>query len=91
MVGLLPDARYEEESLKLEPGDTLVMFTDGVIEARNAADEEFGEERLLSGLANVIDVDLDAVLEQTFEAIRCFCTETNQADDISMTVTRFMR
>jgi sigma-B regulation protein RsbU (phosphoserine phosphatase) len=91
VVGLLPDARYEEESLKIEQGDTLVMFTDGVIEARNAADEEFGEERLLGGLANLPDVNPDAVLEQTFEAIRSFCKQTDQADDISMTVARFIR
>src|SRR5207245_4704951 len=46
VIGLLADARYRKETLPLAPGDTLIACTDGVTEARNAADEEFGDARL---------------------------------------------
>src|SRR6185436_18981766 len=46
VVGLFPDMSYEEASVDLRPGDVLVAFTYGVTEALNAAEEEFGEERL---------------------------------------------
>ena len=47
ILGLFPHATYEEETLQLEDGDTLVVFSDGVTEALNEAGDEFGEERLL--------------------------------------------
>ena len=46
MVGAIEGLTYHEEKMKLEPGDTLFMFTDGVTEAMNDAFEEFGESRL---------------------------------------------
>jgi serine phosphatase RsbU (regulator of sigma subunit) len=52
VLGLLPDARYQASAARLEPGDRLVLYTDGVLEAACAsrADDEMGEERLLAGL-----------------------------------------
>jgi len=47
VLGVLSDAEYEQAHVGIGPGDRLVMFTDGLTEARSAADEEFGEERLL--------------------------------------------
>ena len=47
VLGVLPDAEYEQAHVGIGPGDRLVMFTVGLTEARSAADEEFGEERLL--------------------------------------------
>ncbi len=47
-VGLLPGATYEAEEISLRPGDTLVLYTDGVAEAENQAGEQFGVERLAS-------------------------------------------
>ena len=51
-LGVLPTASYEQAQVPLSPGDRLVMYTDGITEARNALDEEFGEERLLSCVVN---------------------------------------
>jgi sigma-B regulation protein RsbU (phosphoserine phosphatase) len=45
-LGVLPEAAYEAMSLGLRPGDRLLMYTDGVTEAANAADEEYGDVRL---------------------------------------------
>jgi serine phosphatase RsbU (regulator of sigma subunit)/CBS domain-containing protein len=46
MLGILPDSRYAERSIPLESGDRLCLYTDGVIECRNPADESFGQQRL---------------------------------------------
>ncbi len=45
-LGLIEDETYLDDGIKLEPGDSVVLYTDGITEARNAAKEEFGEERL---------------------------------------------
>lgn len=50
ILGVFPDAAYEEAHEPIVSGDRLVLFTDGVIEARNAQDEEYGEERLLAAI-----------------------------------------
>ena len=47
VLGVLPDAEYEKASISLGAGDRVVLFTDGLTEARNDADDEFGEDRLL--------------------------------------------
>lgn len=47
VLGVIPDARYEQSVVALAPGDRLILFTDGLTEARNDEDEEFGEERLI--------------------------------------------
>src|SRR4249920_3425498 len=48
VLGLFDTASYEEETLKLEPGDLIVLFSDGVTEAMNAADEEYTDDRLIA-------------------------------------------
>jgi sigma-B regulation protein RsbU (phosphoserine phosphatase) len=50
VLGVFPEATYEQDQTPLASGDRLVLYTDGVTEARNAADEEFGEERLLAAI-----------------------------------------
>jgi sigma-B regulation protein RsbU (phosphoserine phosphatase) len=47
VLGVLPDAEYEQAQLTMNAGDRLLLFTDGITEARDAGDEEFGEERLI--------------------------------------------
>jgi sigma-B regulation protein RsbU (phosphoserine phosphatase) len=48
VLGVLPAAKYEQGQLPVHSGDRLVLYTDGITEARNDADEEFGEDRLLA-------------------------------------------
>jgi serine phosphatase RsbU (regulator of sigma subunit) len=52
LLGMMKDMDYEEKSLVLDPGDTLVLFTDGVIESPNAAGESFGREGILRSIAS---------------------------------------
>jgi len=88
LLGGFPDASFEQATIRLDPGDTLVMFTDGVTEARNAAGEEFGESALLECLdAQRGDAPRD-LLRQVLAAVKEFCGTSEQSDDITVTVTR---
>lgn len=85
VLGVFADASYEEASVPLDPGDRVILFTDGITEARNAADEEFGEERLIdAALAN--RGASSASLEQKLAAdVRAF-TGGNYQDDATLIV-----
>jgi sigma-B regulation protein RsbU (phosphoserine phosphatase) len=88
IVGAFADARFEEETLQLHDRDMLVMFTDGVTEARNTADEEFGDQRLLECLTRApAPADL---LSRVFAAVRDFSRPAEPTDDITLLVTRYL-
>jgi steroid delta-isomerase-like uncharacterized protein len=89
ILGAFPDAVFQEETLQLRDADTLVMFTDGVTEARDASDEEFGEQRMLACLTGKASSPPAALLGHIFDAVRTFCQQADQSDDITVTVTRF--
>jgi serine phosphatase RsbU (regulator of sigma subunit) len=89
VLGILTTAAYEEDVVEMHRGDLLVMFTDGVTEARNARDEEFGESRLLSCLVEHTGLSPDRFLVEVFDTVKTFCGAEEQSDDITATVTRF--
>jgi len=88
ILGAFANVTFEQETLTLRDGDMLTMFTDGVTEARSAADEEFGEHRLLACL-NAAPAEPAALLEHIFDAVRGFCGDAEQSDDITVAVTSF--
>src|SRR5258707_5900637 len=89
ILGAFDTATFEEEPLDLRAGDTVLMFTDGVTEARSGSDEEFGEERLLARLTGRMELTPLALLEDVFATVRAFCGDADQSDDVTVTVTRF--
>ena len=72
-IGMIEGAQYEDESLLLEPGDRLYFYTDGVIEALNAHEEDFGQVRLLSEIARLRHRDLREGLDLIAHAVRDWC------------------
>jgi sigma-B regulation protein RsbU (phosphoserine phosphatase) len=63
VVGILPNAQYRNQSLTLAPGDSLVLFTDGVTEAENIAEEQLGLDPVCEMLRTMHGSDADAILE----------------------------
>ncbi len=86
VLGLFPSAQYESRTVALQPGDHLVLFTDGALEARNTAGEEFGEERLRKLLTRLSQASAAGILAGLQEAITSFSADTPQHDDITMMV-----
>ncbi len=91
ILGLFPHAIYEEEEIQLSDGDTLVVFSDGVTEAVNGADEDFGEERLLQCLHENRTRGPEELLERVFAAVRMFAAGAPQSDDVTALVLRYRR
>ena len=88
MVGAFDGVEYRENTTQLEQGDTLVMFTDGVTEAMNAAKEEFGNERLDSILVNERGKSCRQIIESVRAGIAGFVEGAEQHDDITILVMR---
>ena len=89
ILGLFPHATYEEETLQLEDGDTLVVFSDGVTEALNTAGEEFGEERLLPCVQEHQGCATDVMLDRILATVRTFAASAAQNDDVTALVLRY--
>jgi serine phosphatase RsbU (regulator of sigma subunit) len=88
-LGLLPPGLpFTQGSHRLEPGDLLVLFSDGVTDAVDESDHEFGEERLLAVLRRTVGFPLPDIVAGAIEAIDRFAGGAPQFDDITMLVVR---
>src|SRR5215831_15649841 len=87
-LGIKVDATYETASVELRPGDALILFTDGVIEAFNESGEEFGNERWLAAIRGLPDLNGHQSLKYLVERVDQFVGATRQADDITCLVCR---
>jgi phosphoserine phosphatase RsbU/P len=88
-VGLVPEAQYSTVGVKLEPGDTLVLFSDGVTEAMDPRDELFTVGRLRQVLSGQQSTPLDEIQKQILEAVANFSQGASQADDLTLLLLRF--
>jgi len=82
-IGIQPEAKYESASIALGPGDWLIIFTDGLVEAVNARDEEFDEPRLLSALEAGVSTTPKELLDRLMASLDLFVGSTPQHDDVT--------
>jgi len=82
-LGILEAAQYQAATITIEPGDWLVAFTDGVIEAENAALQQYSEDRLVVMLRWGINLAPQVMLQQLFADIDRFVAQAPQHDDIT--------
>ncbi|HZS08613.1 MAG TPA: SpoIIE family protein phosphatase [Blastocatellia bacterium] len=85
VLGIVAGGDYPQEEIKLEPGDHLLFFTDGVTEVTNAAGEEFGEWRLLSLLTRYRNLSVAALREKIMAAVTAF-SDGDFHDDATLIV-----
>jgi len=88
-VGLVPEAQYAAACLKLEPGDTLVLFTDGVTEAMDPDEQLFGVPRLKQVLTGQLECPLEQLQKCVLEAVENFTRGARQADDLTLLIVRY--
>ncbi|HET7149996.1 MAG TPA: SpoIIE family protein phosphatase [Candidatus Acidoferrum sp.] len=88
-VGLVPEAQYTAACLKLEPGDTLVLFTDGVTEAMDPDEQLFGVPRLKKVLTGQLECPLEQLQKCVLEAVENFTRGARQADDLTLLIVRY--
>lgn len=87
-LGAVEDSRYDENVLKVGPGDLLLLYTDGVTEAVNATDEQFGVDRLKETIRSAGGQSAGAVLDRVLQAVADFTGDVRQSDDITLLALR---
>ena len=87
-LAVLAGMEFEEGEMTLEPGDTLVLYTDGVTEAMDSENEEFGMNRLQTVFTGGAPQSAEAANEAVFAAVREFVAGAPQSDDITCLTIR---
>jgi serine phosphatase RsbU (regulator of sigma subunit)/pSer/pThr/pTyr-binding forkhead associated (FHA) protein len=87
-MGFFRETSFSECELSLEPGDTLALYTDGIVEAKNAAGEEFGDGRLAEALAAPAE-DARRSVDQVLGALSAHTGNADPNDDLTIIVCRF--
>uniref|UniRef100_Q01YF8 Serine phosphatase n=1 Tax=Solibacter usitatus (strain Ellin6076) TaxID=234267 RepID=Q01YF8_SOLUE len=90
VIGLFPRAAYDEVALELYPGDLLIAFTDGVPEALNPADEEFGEDRLKSVARSVAHLSVEEMSSHIVTEMKKWIQDAPQYDDLTFVLLKVM-
>jgi len=88
VIGLMEDCSYHEGRVTLEPGDVLVAFTDGISEAMNLADEEWGDDRLIDAVRSNLQAPARDLIERIVTAADAFVAGAPQHDDMTTVVVR---
>jgi sigma-B regulation protein RsbU (phosphoserine phosphatase) len=86
ILGMFDFASYESRAFRLDKGDILVVFSDGLTDAQNQQEEMFGEKRLLDIIRQEAPSGSDALERQFLKAIEEFTQGTPQTDDITFVV-----
>jgi sigma-B regulation protein RsbU (phosphoserine phosphatase) len=88
-VGLVPEAEFSAATLQLEPNDTLLLFSDGVTEAMDPAEELYGVARLRTMLQGKHEAPLDEIQKMVLESVENFARGARQADDLTVLLVRY--
>jgi sigma-B regulation protein RsbU (phosphoserine phosphatase) len=88
VIGLMEACCYRQGRVALETGDVLVAYTDGISEAMNAIDEEWGEERLMDAIQSNRTVPARALINRLMIAADAFVAGAPQHDDMTLIVVR---
>ena len=89
-LGVLPGHAFNQETVRLEAGDLLFLYTDGVTEAEGPGSKELGEERLDALLATLDDSSCDDVTSRVLDRVREFAAGNPQSDDITCVALRYL-
>ena len=88
VLGLLPDLTFASSRRVLRPGDLLVMYTDGIVEAQNVAEEMYGDERLLARFPEASACDAQGALDLIERDVNSFSAGAPQYDDATLVIAK---
>lgn len=88
VLGIMENFPYEEEVIPFQAGDLLVVYSDGITEAVDSREEQFGEERLTNLIMEHHTASASALIEKIIGAVRSYAGNTPQADDMTMVVVK---
>ncbi|HEY6905899.1 MAG TPA: PP2C family protein-serine/threonine phosphatase [Ignavibacteriaceae bacterium] len=88
VVGMIPDYNYVEDLVEFRQGEVFVLYSDGVTEAMNFLEEEFGEERLEKSIRKNMHLSAEEMIKETFRDVESFTRGAPQSDDITMVIVK---
>ncbi len=88
ILGMMPGFQYETGSVDVKEGELFVCYTDGVNEAMNTSDEEFGEERLYQIVVENHHLSAKALSEKIVQSVKMFSAEAPQYDDVTLLIVK---
>jgi sigma-B regulation protein RsbU (phosphoserine phosphatase) len=88
VLGILPDARYDQGEIVVQPGNLLVVFSDGITEAGNRDGEIFREQRLIETLRAAWPAPAGFLLKRLLKSMWHFCPDGEQTDDMSIIIVQ---
>jgi len=88
VIGLFPDCEFMEGRLELRPGDVFLAYTDGISEAMNLADDEYGEEKLTAVLREHQARTAADLIAEILERVDLFTAGARQHDDMTLVAVR---
>jgi sigma-B regulation protein RsbU (phosphoserine phosphatase) len=88
VVGAFALAKYDDSTIQLEPGDLLVLYTDGITEPENEYDEMFGEDRLIATIQRVLGRPNSEIIAEVFHAVEQWIHAPDSNDDMTILLVR---
>lgn len=88
-LGIMPEAHYDEHEIRLIPGDTILIFSDGLTDARNHNDVLYGEAHIQTSVESLKEVTVETVLNKTRSDVERYMNGKEAPDDMTIVVTKF--
>ncbi|MFQ5650682.1 MAG: SpoIIE family protein phosphatase [bacterium] len=85
-LGIVQATTYEQLVLKLKPGDKLIFYTDGIVDAMNGSDESYGFHRFSASIRGNSNFAPDEMVDNLIHAMHAYCGETNVHDDVTLVI-----
>ena len=89
VLGFLPNEVYKHQIIPFHKGDSLICYTDGLTEAFNLDEKEFGEQRLVDVLQKNISLNSYELKKKVLEEIRRFTNRDDFKDDLTLVVVKY--
>lgn len=87
-LGMFPDSEYEVQCTAMEPGDLALLFTDGMTECRNQAQEEYSEDRLIAYCKKKAGLPAQALLDEIYGEVKSYSRDRPQMDDMTLIIVK---
>jgi sigma-B regulation protein RsbU (phosphoserine phosphatase) len=88
IIGMMPSVPYVEETVQLNSGDLLIVFSDGITEAMNAVEEEFGEQKFIDLVLENINESPENLIDIVIKKVQEFSGNQSQADDVTLVIIK---
>jgi len=88
VLGIMPVATFSEQAIDLNPGDTLIVYSDGVTEAMNEVNDFYGDDRLRAVVQQTRGLPLSEIARRILAGVAAFVDHAPTSDDISLMILR---